>query len=240
MSYQTCTKCKACKPIERFYFIKRSQSHDSRCKECIKAYHQERRAEIPGLVEHEREVQERSRHKRKAANPSLGTWSTKTPAQKKAAYLAVKKWRANNAGRFEREAKLSLRLKRSWGYIKAWPAIVHHYGGKCLNCGSTDKMCFDHVVPLSKGGDNLITNGQPICVKCNTFKGQTQQDKDWRPDGGAWIRELARLNPHLMQMTEERPQGWHLTIKGRKELESMKGERGELVIPTGESAGQIA
>jgi 5-methylcytosine-specific restriction endonuclease McrA len=41
----------------------------------------------------------------------------------------------------------------------------------CICCGSEKNLTFDHVIPLSKGGINSLANGQILCKKCNTVKG---------------------------------------------------------------------
>lgn len=126
-------------------------------------------------------------------------WKDKTKKQKRDAYEAVKRWRAKNKGQFNAEARLAIHLRRSIAFQRAWPLIVEHYGNRCLNCGASDRLCFDHVVPLSQGGENQLANGQPLCRKCNTFKGTIEvSSSDWRPDKGAWIAELVALNPHLV------------------------------------------
>src|SRR3990172_7745496 len=43
-------------------------------------------------------------------------------------------------------------------------------GGKCLKCGSQEKLEFDHIIPLSKGGSNTARNIQLLCEKCNRSK----------------------------------------------------------------------
>jgi 5-methylcytosine-specific restriction endonuclease McrA len=41
-----------------------------------------------------------------------------------------------------------------------------------LCCGRPDvKLTQDHVVPLARGGSNLIDNIQPLCASCNSSKG---------------------------------------------------------------------
>lgn len=222
MNYQTCVRCRQQKPLERFYFIKRSQKHDTRCKECIREYVNERRQTIPGLVEREHEIQTKSRKKRKQADPTLNTWARKTPEQRQAMYQAVKRWRARNAGQFNKEASQANGLRRSIGYSKAWPVIVHHYGNICLSCGAAGTLCFDHVKPLSQNGPNDLTNGQPLCRKCNTFKGATVQDKDHRPDGGAWIRRLIAANPWLSDATKAGKRGFLLTKEERRAREEWR------------------
>lgn len=44
-------------------------------------------------------------------------------------------------------------------------------GGKCVMCGATDELHFDHVVPISKGGTSLVAeNIQLLCARHNLEK----------------------------------------------------------------------
>ncbi len=236
---RTCTKCAEVKPLaEGFYYETRSAKYLTVCKACIKSYNQERRQTGPGKEQYE--TYHRDYYaRRKTQGITSKKWADKTPKERKSAYLAVLKWRAKNPEKASRESGLSLTLRRSKPFRKAWPVILAHYGNACLSCGSVDKVCFDHVVPMSMQGDNSLANGQPLCLKCNTMKGATSMTKDYRPDQGAWIRELVRLNPWLAELS--RPRGWHLSKQGKQELKELdmvvaqelrmpeggSGERGE-------------
>jgi len=45
------------------------------------------------------------------------------------------------------------------------------YGKVCYICGGTPADTIDHVIPLSRGGSNDLSNLRPACYKCNLEKG---------------------------------------------------------------------
>lgn len=72
--------------------------------------------------------------------------------------------------------------RRTWeslsGYFTAqeWVDLCNKYDNKCLACGikskytKQNKLSPDHVIPLSRGGSNIIDNIQPLCWNCNKLK----------------------------------------------------------------------
>jgi 5-methylcytosine-specific restriction endonuclease McrA len=52
-----------------------------------------------------------------------------------------------------------------------WRAKCAEYGNKCGCCRQSKPLHADHIIPLSKGGSNVIANIQPLCKSCNSRKG---------------------------------------------------------------------
>ena len=58
------------------------------------------------------------------------------------------------------------------------PARLRHEvfrrdGYRCRECGATNKettLHVDHILPVSQGGTNEISNLQTLCQKCNLAK----------------------------------------------------------------------
>lgn len=42
--------------------------------------------------------------------------------------------------------------------------------GKCARCGSRERLEYDHIVPISRGGSNTARNIELLCEKCNRSK----------------------------------------------------------------------
>lgn len=43
--------------------------------------------------------------------------------------------------------------------------------GMCARCGSREKLEYDHIVPISRGGSNTARNIELLCESCNRSKG---------------------------------------------------------------------
>jgi len=43
--------------------------------------------------------------------------------------------------------------------------------GKCVKCGSKERLEFDHIIPIALGGSNTERNIQLLCEACNRSKG---------------------------------------------------------------------
>jgi hypothetical protein len=49
-------------------------------------------------------------------------------------------------------------------------AVWRRDQGKCVTCGSKERLEYDHIIPISKGGSNTERNIQLLCEKCNRAK----------------------------------------------------------------------
>lgn len=46
----------------------------------------------------------------------------------------------------------------------------------CLKCGNEHNLELDHIIPISMGGQNKISNLQTLCKTCNIIKRNTFKD----------------------------------------------------------------
>jgi hypothetical protein len=43
--------------------------------------------------------------------------------------------------------------------------------GRCVDCGSRERLEYDHIIPISRGGSNTVRNIELRCETCNRRKG---------------------------------------------------------------------
>lgn len=60
------------------------------------------------------------------------------------------------------------RIIPTWVKLEVWKRD----GGKCVQCGATDELHYDHILPYSKGGTSVTPgNVQLLCARHNLQKG---------------------------------------------------------------------
>lgn len=68
------------------------------------------------------------------------------------------------------ELNLLLESKRERIPQDVMDIVWNRDGGKCVLCGKSEKLEFDHIIPFSKGGSNTYRNLQLLCENCNRVK----------------------------------------------------------------------
>jgi HNH endonuclease len=66
-----------------------------------------------------------------------------------------------------------------------WLTLKESYGNICLCCRKHEweldgPLQQDHVIPVTKGGTNWISNIQPLCKTCNGMSGKGTKSTDYR------------------------------------------------------------
>ena len=148
------------------------------------AQYEKARANLPHRVEARRKYQEE--HKEEISEYKMN-WAAdneeKAAASKLAYYerereevIARSKKGAESHPEKVRQAKANnLRKRRAARHasrgnftVEEFKELCESYGNKCLACGDTEAVLeADHVVPLTKGGSDNISNIQPLCGSCN-------------------------------------------------------------------------
>jgi len=89
--------------------------------------------------------------------------------------LACETERRGSKARRERERAAGKKITAA-----EWRDLKTRWGHMCLACGKTEPdvvLHKDHVIPLSMGGTNDVSNIQPLCGPCNLTK--LDKTTDW-------------------------------------------------------------
>jgi len=163
---------KECPATTEFFYKHRDSLH-AKCKSCYNQYQSEKHSSL----KYKEKRKERLANQRDHINARQRDYYSKNPD----------KWREyyqqrdldNPEGALARVHKRRARIKGNGGAYSAkeWKDLCDLFGNKCLACGNTTlPLTVDHVIPLSKGGTNDITNLQPLCKPCNTNKRTSETD----------------------------------------------------------------
>ena len=92
-----------------------------------------------------------------------------------------RRWQQENRERSNLLSRIKKQRRRNAGTltVEDWELVLEVYGRNCLACGQPG-VTIDHVIPVSAGGPNVISNVQPLCGRCNTSKGT--KTIDYRPE----------------------------------------------------------
>jgi len=175
---KVCTKCGLSKASSGFH--KRSLSKDglmSQCKDCVNSRIKANYDKDPA----KKIVKTREYH---LANPE---WSKEKQAawhkeNREVRYIRVKHRLVTDPEFLLYRRKVQANSERKRRAIKAYTQVEHitleqyaeklnNFNNMCWICEMPiDKLEWDHVQPLSKGGAHTLENLKPACDKCNGRK----------------------------------------------------------------------
>ena len=97
-----------------------------------------------------------------------------------------KNWRKKNIKKIllnNKNRQLELRGVKGIYTLEEWENLKKQFNYKCAICGIDEKeikikwkntnfdcLTKDHIIPISKGGTNYISNIRPVCISCNSEK----------------------------------------------------------------------
>ncbi len=180
----------SCKPGTNASNKRRADANRERERERLRAYYaahvEERRAYRLANIERQRRSERawREKNQERTREYCRGYYRIRPEVAK----TANRKWEAAN--RDKRQAIDRRRRARKQGSEgsftnQEWQALKAFYNHTCLCCGRREPeipLTPDHIVPLARGGGNLIGNIQPLCRSCNCAKGA--KIADYRPQRG--------------------------------------------------------
>lgn len=163
-----CCRCKQVLAIASFGTnVTTADMLQTACRECTRQYGKgkPKKRKGYGTPEYKAKVAEYDK-KYTAAN-----------RKRRADYL--REWLQNNPGKtIEYNNKRKALMQQAEGKFtpELEAEIFERDGHRCLCCGRTERLCADHILPLSKGGTHFKENLQTLCVPCNSSKGNKATD----------------------------------------------------------------
>jgi 5-methylcytosine-specific restriction endonuclease McrA len=189
---KVCNRCKQQKPISDFYRCSKWRDGlDYSCKACRTEMNLASRAKAMRDPVKADEIRKRGNEwkKEKRINDPVFREKDRVRARK---YLQEHRDVCYAAGSRRKARKLGGGGSHS---SESWRQLRELFGNVCVCCGKEKKLTRDHVIPLSRGGSDSITNIQPLCMDCN--KSKFTGNKDYRTREKVVLPELNEVG-HLL------------------------------------------
>jgi len=154
-----CNKCGEWKPVSEFH-------HHSKARDGYKIDAKKRR---DANIEYHRAIGRKAYANNIEKRRTYNRMYHKTHRERMREQVRIRRNRKYQAEGFHTEAE--------WAMLKA------SYNYTCLCCGQREPeitLTRDHIIPLTQGGSDWITNIQPLCYICNSSK--NNKSIDYRPN----------------------------------------------------------
>jgi len=162
-----CTKCLRPLPLDSFYkrgdIESNPDARQSHCKICVSEQRKEWRAKNAELhKERNRVWQQNNRMK---VRDRQRRWRSIPENREK----ELERNRANKSYSYRNYRARKVKADGSFT-TSEFEELCEKLGNICVKCRKSLPLEADHVVPISKGGTNYISNIQPLCRSCNARK----------------------------------------------------------------------
>ena len=190
MAEKKCTKCGETKPATAEYFHPQKECKGGLrpdCRQChnknsrkywganseqLKAWHRKYRSE------NREAFRARDKAYYEANKPRLLAQMTKYNRKNREAYNAkLRRWRRNNPDKVQvwvRNRRAKIKQSAGTHSLEDINRLLVAQGFRCVYCPAdlSDRANreVDHIVPISRGGSNDVSNIQMLCKSCNRTK----------------------------------------------------------------------
>lgn len=185
-----CSKCDQVKSVAEFYPRSDRVGYRSACVECESKNYKERRQ---ANLDHFRKLEKVRDSRYSDSHPGRRSEIMKRNYDKyrddrieygrrhrqerpEVNRNSARKWKQEHKAEHKSyKSTYRARLKNAEGDFTAqqWKELLAKYDYTCLRCKRREpeiQLTPDHVIPLSQGGSNNISNIQPLCFSCNCSK----------------------------------------------------------------------